>query len=120
MIAIFEEGPQNYIERASGLSPGLDEKIAEGKVLTAVETVSSFTDLRFSPQAISFLSDDIILQCYVEIGGQLRRILLVVKMRGSDHSKDIGEYEVTPNGLIIGRRLTGYQRLIGGLPTKLT
>lgn len=87
-------------------------------VLTTVETVSSFTDLRFSPHAISFLSDDIILQRYVEIGGQLRRIILVVKMRGGDHSKDIREYEVTSEGLVIGETLTEYKGLISGLPER--
>ncbi len=88
-------------------------------VVTTVETISSFTDLRFSPHAISFLSDDIILQRYVEIDGQLRRIMLVVKMRGGNHSKDIREYEVTSQGLVVGARLTQYKGLISGLPERL-
>jgi len=88
-------------------------------VLTTVETVSSFTDLRFTPHAVSFLSDDIILQRYVEIEGQLRRIMLVVKMRGGNHSKDIREYKVTPSGLVVGERLTEYKGLISGLPERL-
>ncbi len=87
-------------------------------VVTTVETISSFTDLRFSPHAISFLSDDIILQRYVEIEGQLRRIMLVVKMRGGNHSKDIREYEVTDGGLVVGARLTEYKGLISGLPER--
>jgi len=88
-------------------------------VLTTVETVSSFTDLRFTPYAVSFLSDDIIMQRYVEIEGQLRRIMLVVKMRGGNHSKDIREYKVTPSGLVVGERLTEYKGLISGLPERL-
>ena len=88
-------------------------------VLTTVETVSSFTDLRFTPHAVSFLSDDIILQRYVEIEGQLRRIMLVVKMRGGNHSKDIREYRVTSSGLVVGERLTEYKGLISGLPERL-
>jgi len=85
-------------------------------VLTTVETVYSFTDLRFTPHAISFLSDDIILLRYVELEGQLRRIMLVVKMRGGNHSKDIREYEVTGQGLVVGERLLNYKGLISGLP----
>ena len=88
-------------------------------VLTTVETVASFTDLRFSPYAISFLSDDIILQRYVEIDGQLRRILLVVKTRRGDHSKDIREYEVTSEGVVVGEHLSNYRGLISGLPDRL-
>jgi circadian clock protein KaiC len=89
-------------------------------VLTTVEVVASFTDLRFSPHAISFLSDDIILQRYIEIDGQLRRIMTVVKMRGNGHSKDIREYEVTSDGLVVGERVTGYQGLITGSPRLTT
>jgi circadian clock protein KaiC len=87
-------------------------------VLTTVEVAASFTDMRFSPQAISFLSDDIILQRYVEIDSRLRRVLMVVKMRGSGHSKDIREYEVTQDGLVVGERLTDYAGLITGSPTR--
>ncbi|MBC8104387.1 MAG: AAA family ATPase [Cytophagales bacterium] len=85
-------------------------------VLTTVEVMTSFTDLRFSPHAVSFLSDDIILQRYIEIDGQIRRILMIVKMRGSGHSQDIREYKVGPSGLVVGERLTGYQGLITGTP----
>jgi circadian clock protein KaiC len=88
-------------------------------VMTTVETVSSFTDLSISPHAISFLSDDIILMRYVEIEGRLRRVLMVVKMRGGDHSKDIREYEIHSAGLVIGERLAKYTRLISGMPDRL-
>ena len=54
-------------------------------VLMTVEVIESYTDLRFSPHAVSFLTDDIILQRYVEMEGQLRKVLTVVKMRSSAH-----------------------------------
>jgi circadian clock protein KaiC len=87
-------------------------------VLSTVEVVEAFTDMRFSPHAISFLTDDIIRQRYVEIDAQLRRVLMVVKMRGGDHSKDIREYEITGKGLVIGERLQGYRGLTTGVPEK--
>ena len=55
----------------------------------------------------------------MEIDGQLRKVLMVVKMRGGDHSKDIREYEVTPGGVRVGERLTGYRGLITGVPEPL-
>lgn len=188
VIAIFEERPADYVNRADHMGLGLDKSISEGKmkvlylrpldlsvdealralldavkeigaqrvvidsmtgfelalapafrqdfreslyrlivaltgtgvtVLTTVETVSSFTDLRFTPHAVSFLSDDIILQRYVEVEGQLRRIMLVVKMRGGNHSKDIREYKVTSEGLVVGECLSQYQGLISGIPKRV-
>ncbi len=87
-------------------------------VLSTMEIVEAFTDMRFSPHAISFLTDDIIRVRYVEIDGQLRKILTVVKMRGGDHSKDIREYDITSDGLVLGERLVGYEGLTTGIPSK--
>ena len=88
-------------------------------IVSTVEVTETFTELALSPYAISFLSDDIIRLRYVEIGGQLRKVLMIVKMRSGDHSKDIREYEVTSEGLRVGERLTGYRGLITGVPEPL-
>ncbi len=88
-------------------------------ILSTVEMEESFTQLLFSTYSISFLTDDIIRLRYVEIEGQLRRILMVIKMRGGAHSKDIREYEITSKGVIIGERLTGYDPLISGIPKRV-
>ena len=88
-------------------------------IVSTVEVAESFTELALSTYSISFLSDDIIRLRYVEIDGQLRKVLMVIKMRGGDHSKDIREYEVTSEGLRIGARLSGYHRLITGVPAPL-
>ncbi|QEL16830.1 ATPase domain-containing protein [Limnoglobus roseus] len=85
-------------------------------IVSTVEVTETFTELALSPYSISFLSDDIIRLRYVEIDGQLRKALLVVKMRAGDHSKDICEYEITAAGLRVGGRLTGYHGLISGIP----
>ncbi len=88
-------------------------------IVSTVEVAETFTELALSPYSISFLSDDIIRLRYVEIGGRLRKVLMVVKMRAGDHSKDIREYEITTEGLRIGERLTGYRGLITGVPEPL-
>ena len=87
-------------------------------VLSTIEVSESFTDLLITPHAISFLTDDIIRLRYIEIDGQLRKALIVIKMRGGNHSKDIREYEITSSGVQIGERLQGYRRLITGLPER--
>jgi circadian clock protein KaiC len=88
-------------------------------VLSTVEIEESFTDFRFSNFSVSFLADDIIRLSYVEIDGQLRKILMIVKMRGSGYSNDIREYHITPNGFIIGPRMKGYRGLITRVPQLL-
>jgi circadian clock protein KaiC len=89
-------------------------------ILSTVELEESFTELPFSTYSISFLTDDIIRFRYVEIDGQLRKVMVVVKMRGGNHSKDIREYEITSDGIVlIGPRLRGYQGLTTGVPAQL-
>ena len=88
-------------------------------ILSTVEMEESFTELLFSTYSISFLTDDIIRLRYVEIEGQLRKVMMVVKMRRGAHSKDIREYEIAGRGVIIGQRLAGYDHLITGIPKKV-
>jgi circadian clock protein KaiC len=86
-------------------------------ILSTVEVDESFTEFPFSTYSISFLTDDIIRLRYVSIDGELRKIMVVIKMRGGNHAKDIREYEITSKGVVIlGKRLTNYQGLISGLP----
>ena len=85
-------------------------------ILSTVEMEESFTELLFSTYSISFLTDDIIRLRYVEIEGELRKVMMVVKMRRGAHSRDIREYEITSKGVVVGERLTGYDHLITGIP----
>jgi circadian clock protein KaiC len=89
-------------------------------IFTTVEIEDTFTAMQLSHYAISFLTDDIIRLRYVEIDSQLRKVIVVVKMRGGNHSKDIREYVITDQGVVvIGPRHTDYVRLTSGLPERI-
>ncbi len=85
-------------------------------VVSTVEIEENFTSMSLSNFTISFLSDDILRLRYVSINGQLRKMLVVVKMRGSAHSIDLWEYKITEKGVIIGEPLRGYRGLTSGIP----
>jgi circadian clock protein KaiC len=86
-------------------------------ILSTVEVEDNFTSLQFSHYAISFLTDDIVRLRYVEIDGQLRKTMVVIKMRGGNHSKDIREYVITDKGVVvIHPRRTDYAQLSTGIP----
>lgn len=85
-------------------------------VMMTVEVTESFTDLNFSPHTVSFLTDNIILQRYIELNGQLRKVIMVVKMRGGKHSSNLRLYENTNKGLVIGDTLHEYYGIISGVP----
>ena len=85
-------------------------------VVSTVEVEEHFTSMSLSNFVISFLADDIVRLRYVSINGQLRRMMLVVKMRGSAHSIDMHEYQITEKGAVIGQPLRGYRALTSGIP----
>jgi circadian clock protein KaiC len=88
-------------------------------ILSTVEVEDNFTSLQFSHYAISFLTDDIVRLRYVEIDGQLRKTMVVIKMRGGNHSKDIREYVITDEGVVvIHPRRTDYAKLSTGIPKR--
>src|SRR4029078_9883730 len=69
-------------------------------VVSTVEVEESFTSMGLSNFPISFLSDDILRLRYISINGQMRKMLLVVKVRGSAHSIDMWEYQITEKGRV--------------------
>ena len=88
-------------------------------ILSTVEVEDTFTALSFSHYTISFLTDDILRMRYVEIDGQLRKVMVVIKMRGGNHSKDIREYVITDKGVVVIRpRSTDYIGLTTGIPQR--
>ena len=54
-------------------------------------------------QHISTITDSIVLLRYVEHEGELRRGLIVIKMRGSQHEKLIREFTISDAGMTIGQ-----------------
>ncbi len=83
-------------------------------VLATSELEDRYTDLRFSPYGTAFLTDAIILQRYVQLENELRRCIAVVKVRNSDHSKELREYRIVKGRMVIEAAITGYEGLLVG------
>lgn len=73
--------------------------------LLTTELADSVNPLQVSRQWISFVTDTIILLRYVESGGEIKRTLSVLKMRGSNHDKMVREVVFNPPEITIGTRL---------------
>ena len=85
-------------------------------IISTVEVEENFTSMGLSNFTISFLADDIVRLRYASINGQLRKVLMVVKMRRSAHSIDLCSYEVTGKGIKMGEPMRGYRALTSGIP----
>jgi len=92
-------------------------------VVMISELEDRYTDLRFSPYGAAFLTDAIIVQRYVELRGELHRVMAVVKVRNSAHSHELRLFEIIDAGIVIGEQrpelealLTGHPRLAASVP----
>ena len=88
-------------------------------MMMTAELEDSYTDLRFSPHGTAFLTDVIIMQRYIELKGRLQRVMAVVKVRGSAHSKELRAFEITKTGIVIGDTLEDYEGLLTGNPDEI-
>jgi circadian clock protein KaiC len=86
--------------------------------LMTCELEDRYSDLRFSPYSSAFMTDAIIVQRYIEVESQLRRLMAVVKVRGSAHSHQLREFVIAGDGIEIGEMLSDQEGLLGGRPTK--
>lgn len=68
---------------------------------------------------IGFMVDSYIMLRYVEIESAMRKALLVLKMRGSEHAKDIRQYDVTGRGLEVQSKFEGREGILSGSPRRM-
>src|SRR4051794_16192600 len=85
-------------------------------ILMTVEVLEPYSEMRFSPHPISFLTHDIVLQRYYEREGELRKFMTVVKTRARSHSLQIRGYEVTSKGIVLGEALSDLTGVITAVP----
>lgn len=83
-------------------------------VLMTAETEDRYVDLRFSSYGNAFLADAILMQRYIELQGRLRRIMSIVKVRGSAHSDHLHFFDITKDGLQIRGTLEEYEGVLIG------
>jgi circadian clock protein KaiC len=77
----------------------------------------SLSQARFSPDAIAFLTDAVVALRYAEVDSCLRQFMLVVKVRGIDHSRELREFHITDKGLEVDDHAANLDRVLSGWPT---
>ena len=65
------------------------------------------------------ITDSIILLRNVEMNGEMRRALTVLKMRGSQHDKDIREFVIDGTGMHVGKPYRNVTGILTGQPVQL-
>jgi len=65
---------------------------------------------------ISYLADNIVFLRHLELRGELRKALGVLKKRTSDFERTVREFEITDEGIMVGDPLTRMRGILSGTP----
>jgi len=117
----------SVLERVSSLKGfrefviGLTSFIKSEEVagLLTVTTPTLMCGASITEARISTIMDAIILLRYVEIFGEMRRGLIVLKMRGSTHDKSIREFVIDGEGMHIREPFRNLTGIIAGNATQV-
>lgn len=83
-------------------------------LINEVETITG--DFRPTEIGISYMADNIVFLRYLEMQGELRKAIGVLKKRMSDFEKTLREFEITRYGIKVGKPLTNLRGILKGSP----
>jgi circadian clock protein KaiC len=76
-------------------------------------------EFSLSEVGVSFLVDCVVVLRLVEIESTIRKALLVLKMRGSDHDQALREFKINSHGVEVSKPFLGFQGIMTGIPRRL-
>lgn len=69
-----------------------------------------------TPADITYLADTVVILRYFEAEGSVRRAISVMKKRSGNHERAIREFEISKQGIVVGKPLAEFQGILSGVP----
>jgi circadian clock protein KaiC len=108
---------KGFREFVIGLASSIKDLQRAGLFTSTTPTLLGWSSI--TEAHISATTDSIILLRNVEINGEMRRALTVLKMRGSEHDKDIREFIIDGKGMHIGKPYRNVTGILSGNPMQV-
>lgn len=119
LTSLRRSGPvRSFDEFALGLTAYLKDRGIAGLLTTGQASLVG-QEVRATQEHVSALSDTIILLRYAEVYGEIRRVVAVLKHRGSSHDKAMREVTIGPDGLHVGAALRTTAGIMSGRTSQL-
>jgi len=88
-----------------------------GVAVILVDDVGSVTgEFEVTSDRISYLADTIVFLRYMELSGELRKAIGVLKNRTSDFERTLREFQITGDGIVLGDPMTRLRGILSGSP----
>ncbi|MFB6301386.1 MAG: ATPase domain-containing protein [Haloferacaceae archaeon] len=89
----------------------------KGVTVVLIDEVASVTgDFEVTRGGVSYIADNILFLRHIEMRGELRKVIGVLKKRTSDFQRTLREFEITEHGIKIGEPLTNLRGILRGTP----
>lgn len=105
---------ENTLERLHALTVYLQNMGVT--TLLVNETANVTGQFEATGMNASYLADNIIFLRYLELNGELRKAIGVLKKRMSDFERSIREFEITSGGIKVGSKMTNLRGILTGMP----
>ncbi|WP_435068404.1 ATPase domain-containing protein [Haloplanus sp. C73] len=122
---VMIDGIAGYRLTLQGASETVLERLhALGRYLKNVGVTAIFIDetknitgsFNATQENISYLADNIVFLRHLELQGELRKAIGVLKKRTSDFERTLRRFEITDEGIVVGEPLTGMRGILHGMP----
>jgi circadian clock protein KaiC len=117
-LSHFQKLPEDPVELRQIQYSFINALKREG--LTALLTKESDAILGevYSDESVAFVADSYLMLRYVEIESAIQKALLVLKLRGSDHAKDIRQFQIKAHGIEVQSPFEGQEGFMSGSPRR--
>ncbi|MBD3615214.1 MAG: recombinase RecA [Gracilimonas sp.] len=110
-MAVREE---NTLERLHSLTVYLQNMGVTTFLINETQSITG--TLEATNIHASYLADNIIFLRYLELNGELHKAIGILKKRLSDFERSIREFDISKDGIIVGKKLTGLKGILSGIP----
>ena len=83
-------------------------------LIDEIETITG--EFQATEGTISYLADNLVFLRHLELHGEMRKVIGVLKKRTSDFERTLREFKITEHGITVGDPLTGLQGILSGTP----
>jgi len=120
-IENLETALPNSIERKNYMAVLLDLFSSMGVTTVITSEISEhFGGVRLTHETLSNVVDNIILLKHVEIEGNMKGFLSIMKSRGIKHDTEIREFDITEKGIVVKGSMKGYESVLSGIARKIS
>ncbi|MFH5797130.1 ATPase domain-containing protein [Haladaptatus sp. CMAA 1911] len=113
-LSVSSEDKQTLVRKLHTLSRYLKSM---GVTVILVDEIGTVTgDFKATEAGISYLADNLVFLRHLEIAGEMRKAIGVLKKRTSDFERTLREFRITEHGLEVGEPLIGLRGVLSGAP----